>query len=172
MSWLRRFFGAMSPEEMAGITLPNPQWVLPEKVTDPSRFLAALHLLAPKDALLFVEGGRHPPDLKAFLEARQVQPSRRPALGTVWPRHTYYSLPATEDTLGELARLAKSLATPEICDHLHLFSGSDVLLEGHDAFGYEFYVSGLVPEETLIAFCAAARCGYRPFHQVGAPGAD
>jgi hypothetical protein len=162
----------MSAEEMAGITLSNPRWVISGKTADPSRFLRALRLLAPEGALLFVEGGSHPADLQAFLEARQVDASPRPALGTLWPRHSYYSLPATEENLGEMARLVASLAEPQICDHLHLFSGNDVLVEGHDAFGYEFSVSALVPEKTLAAFCAEAGCRYRTLSDHDAPAAE
>ncbi len=42
--------------------------------------LVGAGLLASKDALLFVEGGSHPADVRAFLEARQVNARPRPAL--------------------------------------------------------------------------------------------
>jgi hypothetical protein len=60
-----------------------------------------------------------------------------------------------------MASITAALAEPEICHHLHVFSGENVLLQGHDAFGYNFYVSGLVPEQTLKDFCSAIGCGYR-----------
>jgi hypothetical protein len=63
--------------------------------------------------------------------------------------------------LADLARLTSSLPYPEICDHLHVFSGEDVLLEGHDAFAHTFFVSGLVQESRLKDLCAAIGCDYR-----------
>jgi hypothetical protein len=161
VTWLRRLFGAMSREEMAGISLTDPRWVLTGQIDDPSRFLSSLHMLVPQGAMLFVEGGSHPAKVQAFLEAHQVDVSPRPALGTLWPRHRYCSLPATREILAEMASLTAALAEPEICDHLHVFSGENVLLQGHDAFGYNFYVSSLVAEQALKDFCSVTGCGYQ-----------
>ena len=161
MSLIHRLFGMMPPEEMAGITLRHPRWALIGRIDDPSRFLSSLHLLAPEGAWLFLEGGGHPPELLQFLEAHAGIVSPRPALGTVWPRHTYFSLPATEEVLASLARITSSLSSPEICDHLHVFSGENVLLEGHDAFAHTFFVSGLVSESRLKDLSAAIGCEYR-----------
>jgi hypothetical protein len=146
---------------MSGLRLPDPRWVLPKRPPTPSHFLAELHRLAPDGALLFLEGGDQPTELRALMEARQVTPALRPALGTIWPRCAYFSIPATQQVLSELGRIAASLADPEICEHLHLFVGQDVLLQGYDAFE-TFYVSRLVPEEALRAFCAEAPCEFQP----------
>jgi hypothetical protein len=158
LNWLRRLLGAMSHEEMNGIRLDHPAWAIAG--VEPSRVFPALLELAPKGALLFLEGGQQQPDLLAFLEKHKQSVSPRPALGTLWPRHSWFIIPADPDVLSELGRLTARLACPEVCDHLHVFLGECVLLEGHDAFLNDFLVSDSVSEEQVKRFCAATGSRY------------
>ena len=59
MGWLRRLAGAMSGDEMDGISLAKPRWVLSGRHPEPSVFFGALLQPVPVGVLLFVEGGGH-----------------------------------------------------------------------------------------------------------------
>jgi hypothetical protein len=161
MTWLRRVLGAMPTDEMAGITQREARWVLTSVPPDASRFLSALPLLVPADAFVFLEGGARPEQLTLLLHERRVEVSPRPALGTVWPRHEFFAVPAKPTVLAELARCAQALPYPEVCDHLHVFRGEEVLLSGYDAFAQPFTLSATIPEERVNAFSAAIGCSYR-----------
>src|SRR5690349_508048 len=95
MTWLRRLLGSMSDDEMAGIRLASPYWEVQPSAETATALFAALPLLVPEGSLLFLEGGSHPPDLRRYLEAHAIDPPCRPALGTLWPRHSFFTLPAS-----------------------------------------------------------------------------
>jgi hypothetical protein len=168
LSWLLRFLGAVSREEMAGLAIREPRWAISSESIDPSRFLGSLLTLVPVGVLLFLEGGAHPPALRRFLERHALTDvSSRPALGTAWPRHAYFTLRALPGFIEELARLTASLPSPEICDHLHVFNEEQVLLEGYDAFAQPFLASGLLSEDRLRRFCEVAGCRYYSIEKAG-----
>jgi hypothetical protein len=160
MGWLQRFLNARPRREMDGLRLLDPQWQV-AGVTDPERFFSALLRLVSPDALLFLEGGAHPPRLRTFLEAQNVTVKHRPALGTMWPAAPYFCVRARPEVVEELVALVSSLAYPEVCEHLHVLMGDRVLVSGYDAFSDPFYVSGNVPEQKLQDFCATAGCSYK-----------
>lgn len=162
MGWLRRLFGAVSEEEMKGLRLTGPSWELSKNLTDPSALFRALSKLVPDDSILFLEGGAHPPQLAAFLEEHRLWPALRPALGTIWPRQPTVALPTTPGFLTALAGQTDSCSVPEVCCHLHVYRGEQVLLEGYDAFSHVFYVSQALPEERLRKFCADLECSWDP----------
>jgi hypothetical protein len=146
---------------MDGISLESPGWVLAHVPDNASRFIRALPTLATTDSFLFLEGGTWPEPLRAFLEQAQVEVMPKPALGTLWPRHTYCSLPAAAAVLEGLASLAEGLSHGEVCDHLHVFRGDRVLLSGYDAFDDEFWLAADVPEQSVRTFSEAVGCTYR-----------
>lgn len=162
MGWLRRLFDAVSEEEMKGLRLTGPSWEVSWNLADPSAFFRALPKLVPDDAILFLEGGAHPPRLAAFLQERQLWPALRPALGTIWPRQPTVALPTTTGFLSALAEQTDGCAVPEICSHLHVYRGEQVLLEGYDAFNNAFYVSQVLPEGRLRDFCADLEWSWKP----------
>jgi len=147
---------------MAGLRLSTPSWEISNTVRDVSVFLRALSKLVPDDAILFLEGGGHPPVLRTLLEENRFRPALRPALGTIWPRQPTFALPTTEAFLNKLAEVAEFCAVPEVCTHLHVYRGEEVLLEGYDAFTQPFYVSRLVSEEHLREFCAELGASWNP----------
>lgn len=156
----------MSREQMQGITLSDPRWVLSGKPPDPSRFFGALLDLFPVGVLLFMEGGSHPPEMRRLIDLIKVEASPRPALGTLWPRHDSVTLRVLPAIMEELVRLTARLPVPGICDHLHVFDGGRVLMEGYDAFRAPFRVSGFPDEQRLKRFCEKVGCGY---HEVSRP---
>ena len=161
MSWLRRLIGAMPADEIEGISLTSPGWALPSVADDASRFLRAIPRLVFSNAFVFLEGGSHPVRLRRLLQQRTVQVSPRPALGTLWPRQACFVVPAEPAILEEVATFAEGLPYPEVCDHLHVFSGEQVLLSGYDAFAQPFTLSAAVSEDAVRAFSAAVGCTYR-----------
>lgn len=167
MGWLRRLFGAVSEEEMRGLRLSGPSWELSKNLTNPSAFFGALPKLVPDDAILFLEGGAHPPQLARFLEEHRLWPALRPALGTIWPRQSTVALPTTPPFLTALAGQTDSCPVAEVCAHLHVYRGEQVLLEGYDAFSYAFFVSQILPEERLREFCADLQCSWNPPRTAG-----
>lgn len=163
MGWLRKVFDAVSKEEMQGLRLSGPSWVISGDFTDPSSFFRALAKLVPDDAILFLEGGEHPPQLRALLDEHKLFPSLRPALGTIWPRLATFALPSTPVFLDSLAESAESCAAPEVCAHLHVYRGEQVLLEGYDAFRHPvFHVSQAIPQERVCEFCADLGASWSP----------
>jgi hypothetical protein len=153
--------GAIPPDEMKGISLAAPVWIVSGVKDDVSRFLRALPILVSSDGFLFLEGGAYSDALRDFLKSETVEVSPRPALGTVWPRQGYAAIPATARVLGALAALSEGLPSSEVCTHLHVFRGEKVLLSGYDAFSGEFWLSADVPEEKVRSFAETIGGTYR-----------
>ena len=161
MAWLRRLFGAIPADEMNGISLVAPVWVLSGVKDDVSQFLRAVPTLVSEEAFLFLEGGAYSEPIRQFLRREAVEVIPRPALGTVWPRQEYGAIPATPNVLEALAALSESLPSFELCTHLHVFQRDKVLLSGYDAFTAEFWLSGDLPEERVRSFSEAVGGTYR-----------
>jgi hypothetical protein len=159
VAWLAKLLNARSRQEMAGLVLAEPRWQL-TGLKDPSILFGSLLQLVPAGAYLFLEGGAHPPQLRAWLERRNVETTPRPALGTIWPAAHFFSVSITPEVLSELAELTRTMACPEVCFHLHVFSDDQVLVSGYDAFSDPLYVSAAVPEDRVKRFCDLAGCAY------------
>jgi hypothetical protein len=129
MKWLYKLF----PDEQKGISLESPKWEI-SPTCDMSAFLRALIDVIPKGSILYLEGGSPDKEIRSYLEARKAPNPIKVALGTIWPRPICYHIPITPENLNGLAELAERHATPEIADHLHIYKGSKVLLQWHDAF--------------------------------------
>ena len=145
---------------MKGITLSSPAWIVTGVAKDASRFIRALPSLVPHESFLFLEGRAYSDQLLAFLETERVAVSPRPALGTVWPRGAYFVIPAEPRVLEALATVTQDLPYPDVCDHLSVFRGEEVLLSGYDAFTAEFWLSAELPEEKVKAFVDAVGGSY------------
>jgi sugar phosphate isomerase/epimerase len=159
---LSKILDLMPAQERQGIRLQGwPRWEV-QPVRDVARFLRACAELAPPDAVLYLEGGRPPPEIRAYLAARAAQDTCNVAPGTIWPRPARFHVTATRDHLRGLAELARHCAAPEIAVHVHLYAGGQVLLEWYDAFFDDpLYVSNTVPETSVQRFCTAAHTIYR-----------
>jgi len=149
--WLLRLANVVPSEERDGIHMIGPCWEVHGQV-DPCAFLRALPSVVPEDAILFLEGGHHPPALRDFIQANAVPAPATVRRGTVWPRETVFHLPATPEVLTQLAELAEHCAGPEICSHLHVYRGRAVLVEWHDAFDPPFFLSKALCDDRLRSF--------------------
>jgi hypothetical protein len=129
-------------------------------VSDHSAFFRNLPALLPADAVLVLEGGLQPADLRAFIQRNEVPTAMKIAAGTVWPRSTVHHISATATILKELADLTEDRAAPEVCDHLHAYRDGEVLLEWYDAFSEALCVSTRVPQDRLDQFCTALGVEY------------
>lgn len=161
VAWLGRLLGAVPSDEMDGIRLEGPYWEVPGRHVDQADFFRALVGLVPEGSILFLEGGAHPTPLREFLERRAVPPKAKVALGTAWPRATVFHLPATPSVLGDLADLAEACASPEVCDHLHVYGSHGVLLQWYDAFLDPFYVSKRLSPASIEAFCGELKTSWK-----------
>jgi len=160
-AWLGRLFNAVPSEEMEGIQLQGPCWEVAGRRVDQADFFRALAGFVPEGSILFLEGGAHPAPVRKFLEEHAVPQEAKIALGTVWPRSTVFHLQATGALLRQLADLAQTCASPELCIHLHVYNSGGVLLQWYDAFSDPFYVSQRLPPERLEAFCGVLKTPWK-----------
>jgi hypothetical protein len=169
---LAKLFGATSREELKGIVLgQDAAWEVSTARDFPS-LLRALPLLLPNDAILYLEGGSPPQEIKAFLDTRCVPERLHLAMGTIWPRPETFHLPATTENLTELASLAEKCSAMQVAVHLHVYAQDRVLLEWYDAFWKDpFYLSGAVAEDRVRAFSSALGLSYKKAKQNVEPGA-
>jgi hypothetical protein len=159
--FVSHLLGVVPREEREGIRIEDPCWEVAGEHVDQSAFFRGLSKLVGGDAILFLEGGPHPTRVRRFLEDNAVPARARVALGTIWPRRTTSHLPTTSAVLYQLADLAEHCASPELCDHLHVYYGEKVLLQWYDAFADPFYVSKEVPLRLLQQFCAELGVWYK-----------
>jgi hypothetical protein len=151
MAWFARVLNVVPPEELAGIRMGDC-WELSGRVA-PSAFLRSLPILVPDDAFVVLEGGLPSDAMRSFVATVALGPGPV-ARGTVWPRQSVVSLPASPTVLNQLAGLAEESASAELCIHLHVYRADSVLLQWYDAFHAPLYVSTALPVETIDAFCA------------------
>lgn len=158
-NWLRRLLGTIenSPGE---VSLRGRCWRVTGDALDDPAFFRNFPLLLPADAVLVLEGGRHSKELEGFLREHQLTPALKLAVGTSWPRRPIYHVPATAAFLEELADRTEHCDVLEVCEHLHAYRDSVVLLQWYDAFSDPLYVSQLVSQDRLDRFCSALGVAY------------
>lgn len=172
MGILAKLFGAASREELKGIALGHDGAWEVSPVRDFPSLLRALPLLQLCDAVLYLEGGSPPREIKAFLDARCVPERSHVAMGTIWPRPQTFHLPATPANLSELASLAEKCQAIQIAVHLHVYAQGDVLLEWYDAFWKDpFYLSEAIPEDRVRTFSSTLGLAYKNAKQNVEPSA-
>ncbi|MGH2573736.1 MAG: hypothetical protein ACRDGU_09730 [Actinomycetota bacterium] len=123
-----------------GISLEEERAIDLGLVRDLYALLAAIEELQ-EEAVLYLEGTSIVSDIRAFLEAQGAEESQPVGRGTSWPRPKIYHLPLTRSNLRQLRELAEGHAEPEICDHLVVYSGNQILLSAYDAGSSHVYVS-------------------------------
>lgn len=138
-----------------GKSLQGRCWRLTGNVSDHSAFFRNLPQLLPDDAVVVLEGGCHPEELRSLIGKHEVPAGMNVAAGTAWPRTSFHHLPATATVLRELADLSEHCAAPEICEHLHAYRSGELLLQWYDAFSDPLHVSKLVSQDRLERFCSA-----------------
>jgi hypothetical protein len=162
MFWLWKNLGAVLPDEMSGLQLHFAGcWAIQSPRWDGPLGFAALSILADKDTFLYLEGGAHSGEVKAFLDAHTIAPVQQIARGTIWPRQGILHLRGTHSVFEGLSHLADHHATAEICDHLVIYRPSLVLVDWYDAFDREIYASSTIPEQVIKQFAAKVGGSYR-----------
>lgn len=98
--------------------------------------LEALEVGMPADAIVYVEGVAFADDVRATLAALPTAPEalRRADLrGTLWPSPSSFHLPVSSGVLAVLRDMETRHASPEVCDHLAVYRGEEILALAHDA---------------------------------------
>jgi hypothetical protein len=159
--WLYKLLSAVPPEERRGLRIdPAASWEVVGKI-DLSQFIRALSSLVPDGSILYLEDGSPPSHLKTFLKAHSVPQVSRVEMGTIWPRPLIYHLPISAPLLNELADFADNCAGPEVCIHLCVYKGAEMLVSGYDFGSIPFYVSKRIPSDKLRAFCERLGLTYK-----------
>lgn len=125
-----------------------------------SIFFKALIDLIPAGSILCIEGTNQAQEVKSFLEANKIQNITKVQLFTSRPIPYVYHIPCEDRILSALSDFAEIFTVPEICDHIHIYSDSDVLLEWLDTFSKPLYISKKIPEEFVKTFCEKFDCYY------------
>ena len=117
-------------------------------------FLRVLNILIPSNAILYIEGGSDPSDeLKSYMLAKCLHNKPIIPMGTIWPKPTYYHIPATENTLNELANIVEHCAELRVAIHFHVYSENRLIIQWYDAFFDPMFVSNIIPEDKIREFC-------------------
>lgn len=111
-----------------------------------SRVLLALPSLVPPDAVLYIEGGAIEDDVRQFLRAHPASKTTKVYPGTITPVPEIYHVPATPAVLSGLAQISEHHSSYEVCDHLHVYCGTAVLLQGYDFMSLPLILSESFPE--------------------------
>jgi hypothetical protein len=169
MGLLAKIFGAVPRKEMSGIRLDmkHPFWEVSGEIDFPS-LLMALPDLLPEECVLYFEDGSPSGELLEFLRAHGVPERAHVAYGTIWPKPTFFHLPATPETMARLADIMESCAFPELAIHFHIYRDQTVLLEWHDAFTQPMLLSGELPEQKVKAFAERLHMSYKKGVEQGA----
>ena len=119
--------------EPGGLQLADEEAVrLAEHPVGLHRLLAAIDEHMAADAVLYLEGSPTQ-DVLAYLERHAVEPTARIARGTIWPKPRVHHLPLRPAVMRGLYELAHGHAAPEVCDHLLVYRGDQILLSAYDA---------------------------------------
>ncbi len=155
MTILSRLFGAVPKSERGGIRLDEADaWVV-APTNDVERLLRALPELAPEGATVYFEGTAEP-HVANYLRRIAVEPQVQVAVDTLWPRPDRYHVPLTADSMQRLADFLTANPAGFFCSHCHVYRGTVVLLEWHDAFSdVPMYISRRVPVDAVHRFAEA-----------------
>jgi len=172
MGILARLFNAVHRKELKGLNLGKDAYWEVSAATDLPSLLRALPRFVPEEAILYLEGGSPPKNLRVFLDAHSVPEITHLAMGTMWPRPLVFHLPATLENLNELTEFAEKCNEMEVAVHLHVYKPNKVLLEWYDAFTQDpVFLSRDVPEENVRIFCSELSLRYKVCKDYVGPGA-
>jgi len=144
---------------MAEESLLKPGWEI-EGISTARPFFSSIGILLPLPVYFCFEGTSIEPDVWALLQKNSASPHLQVPTGTLWPKPRVIHVLATAEFVSNLAAIADSHAEPEICDHLHAYKDSKLLLQWHDAFDLPILLDVSIPEEFVQNFCRAAGATY------------
>ncbi len=124
-------------------------------VSDLRVLIRAIDAAMPKSAIIYIEGDSIVPEVASFLTSHLASEPR-----DVWPgsssrRSRAFHVHLTGTNLAELSVLADSYAAPEVCDHVAVYKGDELLLTAYDAGENYVEVSKSLPDETIQHLRAA-----------------
>jgi len=129
-------------------------------VRDAQQFFQSAHLLLPQHSFLFLEGGSHPKPFRQWLDSVGIAPQYSIMLSTMFPRPHTVHLEASANNLNRLASFAANMASAEICDHLHAYSGGKIVFAWFDAFYDPILLPISTPESLVSEFSSAVGAKY------------
>jgi hypothetical protein len=119
---------------------------------DSVKFFKGLSIYFQDASTLFVEGSFAKEVL--ILYKKNVQEGDYlPRAGTIFPKATKLRCKYSLEFMNELALIAENHAEPELCEHLHLYKGSESIIIWYDAFSDEMHISKKTPQEVVNKFC-------------------
>ncbi|WP_127718450.1 hypothetical protein [Halobacteriovorax sp. HLS] len=163
MKLLKRLFGIPEKEDLKGISLLKGENWRVTGVEDSVKLFRSIYDLVPEGSVLLLEGGAAPEHLESFFEEYKSTKITKVAPGTIWPYSDGVHLSVTNDMCMKLSELAMNLAEPEIGIHIHVYKDDTVLLEWHDAFDEDLYISRFVEESDVKKFCDFNLATYKLF---------
>lgn len=97
------------------------------------------------------------PEVVALLE-RHVEPGLYvPRRGTLKPAPQVFRCRFSQTLLFELIALCETASAPELCDHLHIYGSSGLLLSWYDAFWDQLVLSANLDDESRRQIAALLR---------------
>jgi hypothetical protein len=150
-AWLRERLGIPTRAELSGITLALNDALEVPASRDLALLIRACGVM-PAGSVLYLEGGTHPADVRQFLDAHQVSQPTKLAPHTIWPRPVVHHISITSETIEYVARVAETVAGPELCIHLCVYADDRVLVSAPDAPGDPVLINRHLPDEIITAF--------------------
>jgi hypothetical protein len=129
-------------------------------ITDVSRFLRALPLLAPEGSIVYFEdtGEKH---VRTVLQRLSVPATVRIAPGTILPRPDRYHVPLTSSNMEEIAAYIDKHPTGYFCGHCCVYKERKIVLAWYDAFLDDpMYISQTIDEDKVSGFASAILSNY------------
>jgi hypothetical protein len=135
------------------------------------RFLRALPSLIPTDAVVYIEGCGISDEVRRFLLTHPAPVTTEVYRGTIEPDPEIFHITATQPVLTALAQFAENhrqsfifsdtKASYGICDHLHVYRGNTMLIDGHDVTDIPLALSQSFDESQVADFCQLIGAQYQ-----------
>lgn len=159
LDWIGKKLGrAFEATGLKGIA--GPEYIL-EKPRDYALFFSNLPTYFKSGAYLYLEDpstrGRMGEILARYKESHPL----RIAHDTIWPKTNGYHLPISELICAQLAEAQMNLAAPEVCAHLKVHDGAQLLVVWHDFPDNFLRVSTAVREEVVKRIAHDLQTSYK-----------
>ena len=130
------------------------------------RFLCELPGFAPSGSVLCVEDV-DTSEIQQYLSARLGPFENETNKGFLKLRPKIYFMPISEENLKGLARLSERYSEPEVCSHLRIYHGEEIVLSWHDLPFDPFYVAGGIDETAVRRFGEVLGCDHLVYLTAG-----
>jgi len=126
-------------------------------VRDARKFFAAIAELVPDATDVYLEGSPSA-DIVSLIQPFVDPADYAAPTGTIWswPKNQRFRLRAAPELFARLSEAAARHAEPEICSHLHIYSGPEPLVNWFDAFLDPICMSKTIARARVEEFCRDA----------------